>query len=243
MWGDKPLTDWNEEAFSEKTFAKKMKIQFTPTLIFLDKNATIVLRLDGYQNKTKMKKVLDFVSKKYYKKQSFSNYQRSFETQVNARLKPNTYFESGIKLLARNQQLPAQKFLAVFFEKPNCQTCNYFHQNILSLPATRGLLNNMQRVRFNVNSNEKLITPNNQRTTAKQWYESLKLTYLPAVVFFNKTGKEIIRKDAFFKAYHFQGILSYVNSGAYQNQPSFQRYLENKSNRLRNQGVNVDLWQ
>jgi cytochrome oxidase Cu insertion factor (SCO1/SenC/PrrC family) len=42
----------------------------------------------------------------------------------------------------------------------------------------------MQVVRFNALSNEKLITPSGQRTTAKDWYEALKLTYKPAIVFF-----------------------------------------------------------
>jgi thioredoxin-related protein len=44
-----------------------------------------------------------------------------------------------------------------------------------------------------------LITPSGQRTTAKDWYEALKLTYKPAIVFFDKAGHEIIRKDAYFK--------------------------------------------
>jgi hypothetical protein len=37
--------------------------------------------------------------------------------------------------------------------------------------------------------------------------------------------------------------MTYVLSGAYKNQPNFQRYLEDKSDKLREQGTTVDIWQ
>jgi hypothetical protein len=46
-----------------------------------------------------------------------------------------------------------------------------------------------------------------------------------AIVFFDKTGNEIIRKDAYFKQYHLHSIMDYVLTGAYKTQPNFQRYL------------------
>jgi thioredoxin-related protein len=112
----------------------------------------------------------------------------------------------------------------------------------MKLDQTKELFKSMQVIQLNALSDEKLITPSGKRSTASQWYDDLKLTYKPAVVFFDKQGKEIIRKDAFFKTYHFHGIMTYVLSGEYKEQPNFQRYLEGKSDKLRDQGITVDIW-
>jgi hypothetical protein len=36
--------------------------------------------------------------------------------------------------------------------------------------------------------------------------------------------------------------MTYVLTGAYKTQPNFQRYLEDKSDKLREQGFTVDIW-
>jgi thioredoxin-related protein len=112
----------------------------------------------------------------------------------------------------------------------------------MKLDKTKEMLSQMQVVRFNAVSSEKLLTTDGKRTTASEWYDELKLTYKPAIVFFDKEGVEIIRKDAMFKEYHLHGIFSYVLSSAYIEQPNFQRYLEDKSDKLRDQGITVDIW-
>ena len=242
MWGDRELTDWNGESFTEKDFAAHMKVQFTPTLVFLDAKGTVVLRLNGYQSVDKMDKTLDYIANKTYLKRSYASYINSFKTQSVGSLNPHPIFEQGPHMLARSRQLPASKYLAVFFEEPNCPECDRFYQDLMSLETTQALLGQMQVVRFNALSDEKLITPSGKRTSAKDWYEDLQLTYKPAIVFFAKDGSEVIRKDAFFKQYHLHGIMQYVLSEAYYQQPSFQRYLEDASDKLREQGITVDLW-
>ncbi len=243
MWGDRNLTDWQDREFSEKQFASLMKIQFTPTLIFLNHKGDSVLRLNGYQSVDKMHKALDYVAGKKYLKQSFATYINQHKRNKTGVLNKNPLFESAPHLLARSKALPAQKYLAVFFEEPNCTTCDTFHNTLMSLTQTKKLLEPMQVVQLNALSEEKLITPAGKRTTASQWFDDLKLTYKPAIVFFDKTGREIIRKDAFFKAYHFHSIIDYVLSGDYQQQPNFQRYIEKRSDELRAKGINVDIWQ
>jgi DNA-binding LacI/PurR family transcriptional regulator len=37
-------------------------------------------------------------------------------------------------------------------------------------------------------------------------------------------------------------IMDYVLTGAYKTQPNFQRYIEHKSDKLREQGITVDIW-
>ena len=242
MWGDRELTDWEGREFNEKEFSSFMKVQFTPTIIFLDSEGEIVLRLNGYQSIEKMHVVLDYVSTKKYLNQTFARYINSLKTNAVGELNKNTLFESAPHLLTRSDRFPAQKYLAVFFEEPNCPECDTFHQTFMKLDQTKALFKSMQVIQLNALSDEKLITPSGKKSTASQWYDDLKLTYKPAVVFFDKQGKEIIRKDAFFKTYHFHGIITYVLSGKYKEQPNFQRYLEGKSDKLRDQGITVDIW-
>ncbi len=243
MWGNRELTDWQGDNYSEKEFATKMGVQFTPTLIFLSPKGKTLLRLNGYQSIDKMQVALDYIANKHYLNQSYAHYINQLKKHKTGQLNANPMFKSAPHLLNRNKNMPAQQYLAVFFEEPNCPECDTFHQTIMPLAQTKTLLKNMHVIQLNALSDAKLITPSGQRTTAKDWYEALKLTYKPAVVFFDKQGKEIIRKDAFFKKYHFTGIIEYVATESYQHQPNFQRYLEERSSKLRKQGITVDIWQ
>ena len=242
MWGDRELTDWQGREFSEKDFSAFMKIQFTPTLIFLNAKGESVLRLNGYQSIDKMHATLDYIAKKIYLNQSYASYINTLKNNTAGTLNPHSIFESGPHMLTRSQSMPAQKHLAVFFEEPNCPECDFFHKNLMPLEQTQDYLKNMQVVRFNALSDEKLITPAGKRTTAKKWYEDLKLTYKPAIVFFDKNGQEVIRKDANFKQFHLHSIMTYTLSDAYKTQPNFQRYIEHKADELRAKGITVDIW-
>ncbi|KAA0454065.1 MAG: thioredoxin fold domain-containing protein [Candidatus Thioglobus sp.] len=242
MFGNRDLTDWNGKDFSEKQFAEYLRVQFTPTLIFLSKKGQVVLRLNGYQSVDKMHIALDYVDRKAYLQKSFAHYLGDLKINKAGKLNDSNIFEPHPHLLMRNQTRAAQKYLAVFFEQPNCIECDYFHHNLLPLKYTQNALKQMQVVRFNALSDEKLITPAGEKTTAKNWYDSLKLTYAPAVVFFDKTGTEIIRKDAYFKQFHWHSMLDYVLSGAYKTQPNFQRFIINRGDEMRKQGISVDIW-
>jgi hypothetical protein len=60
-------------------------------------------------------------------------------------------------------------------------------------------------------------------------------------VFFDE-GTEVMRIEAMLKAFHVQSVLDYVASRAYREQPSFQRFIQGRADRLRERGVVVDLW-
>ncbi len=242
MWGNRELTDWRGKELDEKEFASFMQVQFTPTLVFLNSKGDTVLRLNGYQSTRKMHAVLDYVSGKHYLNKSFANYTIRNKQNKIGDLNKNPLFEPPPHVLVRSKTLPAQKYLAVFFEEPNCASCDTFHRGLMRLEESKNLLKPMQVVQLNALSDEGIITPSGVHTTAAKWYDALGLTDKPAIVFFDKIGNEIIRKDGFFKAFHFHSIMHYVLSGAYQRQPNFQRYIEHRSDELRKQGITVDIW-
>ena len=243
MWGDRDLTDWQGREFSEKQFSSVMQVQFTPTLLFLNAKGSTLLRLNGYQPTDKMHAVLDYISGKKYLKQSFASYANKLKKNKTGRLNTSPLFASAPYLLTRSKAAPAQDYLAVVFEELNCKNCEQFHQNLAQSESTKKLLQQMQVVQLNAHSAEKIITPAGKKTTASDWYEALKLTYKPAIVLFDKNGKEIIRKDAMFRKFHFESIIDYVLTGGYQQQPNFQRYIEEKADKLRAAGLDVNIWQ
>jgi len=62
------------------------------------------------------------------------------------------------------------------------------------------------------------------------------------VVFFDDGNREVFRFEGYVRPFHLTGAFDYVAQGAYRTQPEFQRFLQNKADRLREQGRPVDLW-
>ncbi len=59
----------------------------------------------------------------------------------------------------------------------------------------------------------------------KDWTETLNITHIPTIIFFDENAKEIIRVESSFKNSHFQTIVDYVVSDIYKEKKEFQRYL------------------
>jgi len=64
----------------------------------------------------------------------------------------------------------------------------------------------------------------------------------PTLVLFDAKGEEVLRLEAYFRPFHVAGSLEYVSSGAWRSEPSFQRFLQTKADRMRRGGETVDLW-
>jgi hypothetical protein len=61
------------------------------------------------------------------------------------------------------------------------------------------------------------------------------------MVMFDADGREVFRTEAYLKSFHVQSALDYVLSGAYAEQPSFQRFIQARAAALEAQGIHVDL--
>jgi thioredoxin-related protein len=62
------------------------------------------------------------------------------------------------------------------------------------------------------------------------------------VVFFDTRGREVFRFDGEMRPFHVESAFDYVASGAYRDEPQFQRFVQARAERLRAAGQNVDLW-
>ncbi len=240
MWGDRDVVSVSGREFSEKTFAAALKVQYTPTLVFLDEQGKIVLRLNGYYPPDYFRKALRYVASHGEKRGSFSDYVKMGRTLQKGDLISEDFFQKSDRL----DQLAGldDKPLAVFFESGDCYSCRITHEKILTDPATRKLVAQLNNVQFDVNSDLPITTPGGEYTTVSAWAKALDIGYTPAVVFFDRSGEKVMRIDAFVKTFHFQSVFAYVLEEAYLQQPSFQRYISERGDKIREAGFDTDIW-
>lgn len=241
MWGDKEVTDLSGETLTEKDFAAKMRVMFTPTLIFLDEQGQQTLRVNGYYPPHKFDAALDYAALRTRQKPSFRDYYaQKAPRAAKGELHREPFFISPPYQLSRKDS-PAKRHLAVFFEQKDCPACDEFHGDVLQREQTRELLNRFDVVQLDMWSRANLITPDGNKKTAADWARELGVLYAPSIVFFDEQGKEVFRSEAYLKSFHVQSVLEYVSSKAYLTEPSLQRFIQARADRLHEQGITVDL--
>jgi thioredoxin-related protein len=239
IWGDREVTWTDGRKFSEKQFATFLKIQFTPTLVFFDEQGKVVARINGYYPPHRFEAVLDWVAGRMENRIALAEHLRSAVREpAGEQLHDEPFFLKPPYDLRRVSKKP----LAVLFETPSCAACDELHREALRRPEIAESLKHFDVVRFGLGDRTPVVTPGGQRLAAEDWARSLGIAYTPSVVFFGTDGTEALRIEAYLRPFHLWGSLEYVASRAYLREPSFQRYLQARAERLREGGHAVDLW-
>ena len=236
MWGDREVTDTDGKELTEKDFAQKRRVMFTPTLLFLDEHGKQALRINGYFPPEKFRVALDYVAGKYESKMRFSDYlhQKSPE--------PSSGKLNNFPLMSRAPDALVKRhkaFMAVFFEQKQCPACDEMHRDVLKRPETMALLKKFDVVQYDMWSREKIKTPQGRLQTVAQWAHTNNIKYTPTIVLFDSQGNEVMRMEAYLKSFHVQSVLDYVSSRAYLKEPSLQRYIEKRADAIRKTGKQI----
>ena len=241
IWGDRETTWIDGRARSEKALARHLDVQFTPTLLFLDEKGNVAARLNGYWPPHRFAAALDYVAAGDEKRETLAAYlARKPPEAARAALADEPFFLRPPYDLERK---PGGKPLAVVFETPYCAACDELHRDILPRPEIQAALRPFDVARFGLGARTDLVTPHGALVTADAWARDLRVTYTPTIVFFDASGREVFRVDAYLRPFHVASALEYVSSGAYRDEPSFQRFVQARAERLRARGEVVDLWQ
>ncbi len=240
MWGDREVVTVGGKAFTEKTFSEALKVQYTPTVLFLNEQGRVILRLNGYYPPQKFRQALRYAGERMEGKTRFTDYMLAQKKVKTGKLIGEDFFikNNDLQSLVGKENRP----LAVFFEAPACEDCNIMHQKVLADPATRDLVKRMNNVQLNVFSDALVTTVDGKKTTQRKLAEALNIGFTPSVVFYDQNGREVHRIEGFLKTFHFQSAFDYVLEKAYLTQPNFQRYLSTRGQRLREQGFDTDIW-
>ena len=239
MWGDREVTHLDGNIYTEKDLAAKLKIWFTPTLLFLDEAGNIALRINGYYPPNRFMTALEYIAGRHEAKTSFRDFSaKKLKPATHGKLNKAPYFLKPPYNLAK---LPGDKPVVIFFEQKDCPACDTLHKEIMADSITINELKDFHVIQLDMWSNQKIVLFDGKVISAKKWAKNLGVSYAPSAVLFDK-GHEIIRIEAFLKGFHVQSVMNYVSSGGYKTEPSFQRFITKRAEQLLNRGIKVDIW-
>lgn len=231
--GDREVALTEDQSLLEKELAKELKIQYTPTILFLDAANKPIQRLNGYRSPEQFEPILKFVAHKAYQSQTLTEYLDKNATQTLYEFKDNGLFQ------AITDFSTVKTPLAVVFEDQRCKDCEYLHTKLLTREDVLQEFKAFTVVRLDANSSDEIIDIDGNKTTPKTWAETLSLDYRPGMVLFDQ-GKEVTRMDGLLYGYHFRELLRYVSSKAYESL-GFHPYLGKRQAELLEQGININM--
>jgi thioredoxin-related protein len=230
---DLEIVDVDGESYPVKEFVTRMKAAFTPTLIFYGTDGQVQLKIVGYYPQDKFKRVLDYLEGGYYRKEELRDYlsrteisKPSLDTKM---IVDRELFIQSPHILDR-RAADAQQQLMVVFERGNCEACERLHQRVLSDTSVRKLIEQFEAIQLDISDKtERIIIPEGDVLSPKEWYENLNLSYMPAIVFFDESGQEVLRLDSETLRYRLEGTLQLVLEKAYENDAQLQRWRRTKA--------------
>lgn len=240
LWGDREVTWIDARRMPEKELARVLAVQYTPTILFFDEKGGVALRLNGYLPPETFRHALDYAAGRLEGRQSFAQYlaERGGAGGAGA-LIDEPFFEKGTNLAS---MLKRGKPLAVLFEQKGCRECVELHREGLARPEVRALLAKLSVVQLDLAGQRAIVTPEGSPDREAEWARGLKVSYAPSLVYFDASGREVFRAEGYLRPFHLAATLDYVASGALRAEPSFQRYLQARVDRMRSAGKPVDIW-
>jgi len=220
--GARKVIDIDGKESSEKLFSVRHKADFTPSLLFIDKTGKPALKLTGYRPPYQFFAALEYVADQHFRKETFRHYlsrAEGAESFGQDTLNDNSLFLTAPYELNRAVKT---KPVVVFFEEQKCHACDILHANPLRNEELVRQFKQFNVVQLDMWSQTPVTTPAGKKTTAKNWAETLGLNYAPTLIFYDESGKEIIRVDSVVGVLRLKNVLRYITTGAYRKQPSYQ---------------------
>jgi len=231
LWGDREVTLSDGEAFTEKDLAAKLKIQYTPTLIFLNRDGSVQLRIDGYRPKPVFSQILDYVLS--------GQTEGGLAHQLIQKSSDSTLYPQPFILQTRDLSSLKGKPVAVLLEYPGCEDCDAMHRHAIARKSVHTEFEKFAVVRFDVTETQPLMLPSGVVTTPSKWVKELGITYYPSIVLLDAEGAEQHRIGGYVQSFHLATSLEYVSAKGYSKFPEFQRFLNDRADRLREAGEKV----
>lgn len=241
LWGDKEVTV-GDKVYTEKEFAEALKVQYTPTLLFFNEDKKIIHRANGYYPPEKFTALLDYVGKKQESKLSYQDYMAAINPQpATGVLHDEVNTVASVTDLSLGLKSGSGKHLLVLFEQKKCNPCDELHLDVFKRKQSIVQLERFDVVVLDMWSDEVIVTPSGEKMKTRDWVKKMDVKYAPSLLFFGEDGSEVFRSDAYLKSFHVQSVMDYVASDAYKTQGNFQRYIDERANHLREQGIEVNL--
>ncbi len=230
--GSREVTTLDGERMTERQFAVERRLNFPPAFTFFDADGEEIHRIRGYYPPYRFRAALEFVIDRHDREGSFREYLAradpppKFDTDD---INYQEFFQSPPHMLDRSR-IPAQRPLIVFFERRACHACDVLHSEPL---RDRGVLDRISLfdvVQLDLDAETPVITPQGERTNARNWGEALDIHWAPSLVFFDESGNEIIRIDSVVALNRLRNVMDFVLTRGYEEFPTFERWRAAESN-------------
>jgi len=233
IFDDAEMRSPGGESMPVKRFAKQSGAAFSPTLLFFDTDGNLLLKVVGYQSPERFNEILDYLIGGFYRTMSLKEFSRRNAATAKASsaqpLRSDDLFAMPPYLLDRSR-IRAGRPLLVIFEAPGCEQCGPLHDVVLADRGIRELLGRFDVVRLDpTDERTPVIAVDGGRVNPKAWFDATGLSQLPALLFFDEAGNEVLRTDALILRQRMENSLNYVLDRAYEKDWTYQRYARSKS--------------
>ncbi len=232
--GDRMISTDGENEITEKQMARKMRVRFTPTTVFLDDKANTVLRINGYWDPAQFRVALAYVRSKSYKTMSISEFSKARKLEKIWDFRAHELMSDKTDLSAR------EKPLLVLFEDAGCSACGELHEKMLSRDDVKEVLKTYDFVRLDSRSSAEITDYDGNKTTPDKWAARLGISTSPTFVAFDE-GKERQRFDGLLYSHHFISILAYVSGKHYKTYDNWLKFNSKRTQEVLKSGKNIDL--
>lgn len=233
IWGGREVTGFAGETLTEKQLARKMRVQFSPTVVFYDADGKEIHRMAGLHKLPLFKAELDFLSSRAYLKTAFSDYAAVETSRSDSHsLIDEPFFAKSDDLKALSEKARiGDKVLALLFVQPKCDNCLEMHEQYFTrADAMKLLASRFEVARINLVGTKSIKGLSGTKIGEAELAKLLGIRQAPTMVFFDRNGKEILRYEKHLTAEHFtKGLLTFLGTHAYRQYPSLQDWLRAQS--------------
>ncbi|MEE4659531.1 MAG: thioredoxin fold domain-containing protein [Halieaceae bacterium] len=223
IWSPEEVTTPDGRTLGQRDYALSLNTNFTPSLVFYDRDGRIALRLRGYYPPYQFRAALEYVAGGHYQREPFPVYMARGDSTLRFEkgdLVEQPFFERPPYNLDRSR-MPGSMPLVVFFEQGNCHACDVLHTDPLSRSQIRERFEKFETVQLDMWSDTPVITPQGKATTAREWARDLGIFYAPSILFFDEYGREIVRLDSVTQFFRLRNVLNYVMSKGYLSERNY----------------------
>jgi len=232
--GDRDIALSEEVSLTERALADYLKIRGTPTILLLDSDNKVVLRLSGYRSVEALQQAFNFVQQKAYMKTTFSEYKRQNMKFGLYRFIHDPLIETVVDFSAIRQPV------ALLIEDDDCNECATFHNKLINRPQIREQLEHYRFIRIDAKSETPIIDFNGRKISPRDWVTELNVVYRPGILLFDE-GVEIVRVESMLFPFHFEHFLRYGLNKNYLEYSRYGELMRARQEILFAQGINTNV--
>ena len=124
----------------------------------------------------------------------------------------------------------AGKHLVIFFHQLGCPYCDKMRARVHPNPKVMDYYSkHFIMIESNIKGNLEVVMPDGSKGRERDLAKKIRIRATPVFIFFDKTGKEVLKTTGYMDVERFYLAGKYVVEGGYKSGKSFFRYLQDQA--------------